>query len=37
MRRRDIRRSNQNFMMGIVSLALLVLIVVAFFWYWCLP
>ena len=37
MRRRDIRRANQNFMWGIIGMAVVVLLVVFLFWYWCLP
>ncbi len=36
MRRRDLRRSNQQFLFGIAGMALAVLLVVALFWYWCL-
>lgn len=34
---RDIRRSNRQFMLGIMAMAIVVLMVVALFWYWCLP
>mgnify|MGYP006916308515 CR=1 FL=1 len=37
MRRRDIRRANRQFMLGIIAMAIVVLMVVALFWYWCLP
>ncbi len=36
MRRRNIRRANQQFMLGIAAMAIVVLMVVALFWYWCL-
>lgn len=35
--RRNIRKFNQNFMYAIVGMAIVVMLVVAFFWYWCLP
>lgn len=34
--RRNIRKSNQNFMFTIAGMSIAVLMVVAFFWYWCL-
>ena len=37
MRRRDIQRSNRNFLMGTAAMALVVLMAVTLFWYWCLP
>jgi hypothetical protein len=37
MRRHDIRKSNQHFMFGVAGMAIVVLLVVALFWYWCLP
>lgn len=37
MRHRDIRRANRQFMLAIMAMAIVVLMVVAFFWYWCLP
>jgi hypothetical protein len=36
MRRRDIRRANHNFMIGIIGMAIVVMMVVAVFWFWCL-
>lgn len=36
MRRRDIRRVNHNFMIGIIGMAVVVILVVALFWFWCL-
>lgn len=33
--RRDIRKSNSSFMYGIAGMAIVVLLVVAFFWFWC--
>ena len=36
MRRRDIRRANHNFMLGIIGMAVVVMMVVAVFWFWCL-
>lgn len=36
MRRRDIRRANHNLMLGIIGMAVVVMMVVAVFWFWCL-
>jgi hypothetical protein len=36
MRRRDIRRANHNFMLGVVGMAIVVIMVVALFCFWCL-
>ena len=35
--RRDIRKSNRNFMIGTACMAVMVILVVLLFWYWCLP
>lgn len=35
MRRRDIRRANQNFMFGVAAMAIVVTMVAALFYYWC--
>ena len=37
MRHRDILRANRPFMLALMALAIVVLMVVALFWYWCLP
>lgn len=37
MRRRDIRQSNRNFMFGVVGMAIVVIMVCALFYYWCMP
>ena len=37
MRHHDIRRANRQFMLAIMAMAIVVLMVVALFWYWCLP
>jgi hypothetical protein len=36
MRRRDIRKANRNFMFGIFAMALIVIMVVGLFCFWCL-
>ena len=32
--RRNIRKQNMNFMYGVAGMAIVVLLVVAFFWFW---
>lgn len=36
MRRRDIRKLNRNFMLGVMAMAIVVIMVVALFCFWCL-
>ena len=36
MRRRDIRKANRNFMFGVMAMAIIVIMVVALFCFWCL-
>ena len=36
MRRRDIRRANHTFMIGVIGMAVVVMMAVALFWFWCL-
>ena len=36
MRRRDIRKLNRNFMFGVMAIAIVVIMVVALFCFWCL-
>ena len=31
------QKENQRFMFGIAAMAIVVLLVATFFWYWCLP
>ena len=35
--RRNIRKANQQFLYGTAVMALVVLLVVGLFWYWCMP
>lgn len=37
MRRRDIRKSNQNLMFSVMAMAIAVILVVVLFWYLCMP
>jgi nitrogen fixation-related uncharacterized protein len=36
MRRRDIRKANRNFMYGVIGMAIVVIMVVGLFCFWCL-
>ena len=36
-RRRNIRNANRGFLIGIAALAIMVMLIVCLFWYWCLP
>ena len=36
MRRRDIRKLNRNFMFGVMAMAIVVIMVVGLFCFWCL-
>lgn len=36
-RRRNIRNANRGFMIGIACMAIMVMLIVMVFWYWCLP
>lgn len=37
MRRRNIRTANRGFLMGIAALAIMVMLIVGLFLYWCMP
>lgn len=36
-RRRNIRTANRGFLMGIAALAIMVMLIVGLFLYWCMP
>lgn len=37
MRRHNLQKANQRFMFGVAAMAIVVLLVAALFWFWCLP
>ncbi len=37
MRHKNIRKFHQQFMYSMVAMAIVVMLVAAVFWYWCLP
>ncbi len=37
MRHRNVRKLYQQFMFGVIGMAIVVMLVVALFFYWCMP